>query len=317
MPVAGQVFSKSTYNGVNWVTGSYQGYNTSGTSYSQAGTVANDVIVTQLIPTYDEAGNVISNASYDRLNDAPATGTGSTGALSYGSNPQGPRLRTHAAWFDGIDRSVGAANYGGDPSSFTRPSTIPSSSSTLLVNLTAYDDASRVYQDHRPDGGRNQTTYDNAGRTTQTIEDAGSGHLNRTTNYTYTLDNLVATLVAVNATTGDQTTTYTYGTTLTESEVARNDLLRYGRLPGLRQRVRSGGVRVQTAWASSARSPPSAARSAPFITTSSPPDQRLRHHQRHGHRCCSQADRHGVRGTRDGPHSHQHRQRDPRQRHGA
>src|ERR1700722_19778077 len=75
---AGKVFSKSTYNGVNWATATYRGYNTSGTSYSQATTVSGDVIMSQSIPTYDEVGNVVSQASYDRLNDAPAIGTGST-----------------------------------------------------------------------------------------------------------------------------------------------------------------------------------------------------------------------------------------------
>ena len=32
----GKAFTKQTYNGVNWVFSSYRGYNTSGTSYSQA-----------------------------------------------------------------------------------------------------------------------------------------------------------------------------------------------------------------------------------------------------------------------------------------
>jgi YD repeat-containing protein len=63
------------------------------------------------------------------------------------------------------------------------------------------------------------------GRTTQTVEEVGTGHLARTTNFTYALDNQIATLQAVNATTGNQTTTYTYGTTLASSGVARNDLL--------------------------------------------------------------------------------------------
>jgi YD repeat-containing protein len=95
----------------------------------------------------------------------------------------------------------------------------------VLVNLTAYDNAGRVYQTTDPKGIVMQTTYDNAGRTTQTIEDYGTGTLNRTTNTTYTLDNQIATLTAVNSTTGDQTTTYTYGTNLSSSSVASNDLL--------------------------------------------------------------------------------------------
>lgn len=37
----------------------------------------------------------------------------------------------------------------------------------------------------------------------------------------YTLDNLVAAMIAVNSTTGDQITIWTYGTTLADSGVAR------------------------------------------------------------------------------------------------
>jgi RHS repeat-associated protein len=222
----GQVFTKQTYNGVNWVTASYRGFNTGGTSYSQASQtpdVANDIVATQSIPTNDEAGNVISTASFDRLNDAPAPGaTGSTGILSAGSDPKA-RVSYGAAWFDGIDRPIAAANYGAI-ASLTRPSTPPASSGTVLVSQTAYDDAGRVYQTIDPAGVVNQTGYDAAARTTQTLEDVGSGRLNRTTNYTYTLDNLIATLTSVNASTGDQTTTYTYGTSAS-SDVYRNDLL--------------------------------------------------------------------------------------------
>ncbi len=152
-----------------------------------------------------------------RVNDATAT---TTGALT-SSNA---RIMYTAAWSDGIDRQIASANYGA-VSSFTRPSTPPSSSSTVLVNGTTYDDASRVYQTTNPKSIVNQIGYDNASRTTETIEDYGTGKLNRTTNYTYTLDNLTATMTAVNSTTGNQTTTWTYGTTLTSSGVARNDLL--------------------------------------------------------------------------------------------
>jgi hypothetical protein len=68
-----------------------------------------------------------------------------------------------------------------------------------------------------------QLGYDNAGRTIQTIEDVGG--LARTTNYSWTLDGQTASMTAVNAVTGDQTTAWLYGTTLADSGVARNDLL--------------------------------------------------------------------------------------------
>ena len=224
----GKVFTKQTYNGVNWITSSYRGYNTSGVSYSQAVTVSGDIIVEQTDNTFDEAGNLISAAMSQRLNDAPSSGTGSTGALSYGTNPKA-RVSYMASWFDGIDRSIASANYGAI-ASFTRPSAPPSSSATILVTSTAYDDAGRAYQTTDPMGIVNQTSFDNANRTTQTIEDVGG--LARTTNFAYTLDNLVASMTAVNSTTGNQTTNWIYGTTLADSGVARNDLLRCTAYPG-------------------------------------------------------------------------------------
>jgi RHS repeat-associated protein len=222
-PGDGQVFTKSAYNGVGWINATYTGYNTSGTSYSQAGTVANDVILEQTQNTFDEVGNVVSQASFQRLNDAPSTGSGSAGALSYGTQPKA-RVSYTASWFDGIDRNIATANYGAI-ASFTRPSTPPSSSSTVLVRTTSYNEAGQPSQTTDPMGYVTQTSFDNANRKTQLIEDYGTGLLNRTTSWTYTLDNLIATMTAVNATTGNQTTTWTFGTNLTTSGVARNDLL--------------------------------------------------------------------------------------------
>jgi RHS repeat-associated protein len=222
-PGDGQVFTKSAYNGVGWVTATYTGYNASGTSYSQANTVTGDIILEQTQNTFDEVGNLVSQASFQRLNDAPSSGTGSTGALSYGTQPKA-RVSYTASWFDGIDRQIATANYGAI-ASFTRPSTPPSSSSTVLLNSTAYNEAGQPSQITDPMGYVTQTTYDNAQRKTQTVEDYGTGLLNRTTSWTYTLDNLIATMTAVNATTGNQTTTWTFGTNLTTSGVARNDLL--------------------------------------------------------------------------------------------
>jgi RHS repeat-associated protein len=218
----GQVFTKNSYNGVGWVTARYRGYCPTGTSYSQAGTVANDLIVTQVLNTFDEVGNVVSAATYDRLNDAPSTGTGSTGVLSSATQPMA-RVSYTANWYDGGDRQIAMATYGA-ANSFARPNTPPASSSTVLVSNTSYDDAARVYRTTDPLGYITQTSYDNANRTTEKVEAYGTS-VARTTNWTYTLDNLVATLIAVNSNTGNQTTAYTYSTTLNTSGVARNDLL--------------------------------------------------------------------------------------------
>jgi len=217
----GLVFRKTDYNGLGWPTASYAGYCTSN-DYTTATTLANDVIVSQNENTYDEAGNVVSQANYQRLNDASP---GACGALTTGS----ARVSYAATWYDGIDRAYSSANYGA-LSSFSRPATPPAASDAVLVSGTTFDDAGRVYQVTDPAGLVRQMTYDNAGRTLQTIA-AVSGStgddLNQTTNYTYTLDGQVSTLTAVNGRTGNQTTTYTYGTTLSDSGVASNNLPRY------------------------------------------------------------------------------------------
>ena len=53
-----------------------------------------------------------------------------------------------------------------------------------------------------------------------------SADANRTTEYQYTLDGQLAVLIARNDVTGDQVTRWIYGTTLEESGVASNSLVR-------------------------------------------------------------------------------------------
>jgi RHS repeat-associated protein len=218
----GVMFIKMAYNAMGWMTATYRGYNLSGSGYSEAIDLTNDTLVNQVLYTYDDAGNQVSQANCDRLNDATGTGP-----LSEGTQPKA-RISYMAMWYDGMGRTISTANYGAI-SSFTRPDVTPSPSDTVLVSTNDYDDAGRLWKTVDPAGIENHTAFDDAGRTTQTIEAYDSGSMsddtNRTTNYTYTLDNQVETIEALNDVTGDQTTTYTYGTTLSDSGVARNDLL--------------------------------------------------------------------------------------------
>src|SRR6185437_13304580 len=121
----GQVFSKTSYNNIGWVIATYRGYNTSGTSWEQATTPSNDTIFEQAENTYDELGNVVSQATFQRLNDAT-----DVGPLSGSSQPMA-RVSYTANWFDGIDRQIASANYGAI-GTFTRPTTPPASSDTVL-----------------------------------------------------------------------------------------------------------------------------------------------------------------------------------------
>jgi hypothetical protein len=78
-----------------------------------------------------------------------------------------------------------------------------------------------------------RVTCDHRGRDTVTIENyvdgdptTGTADQDRKTTKAYAPDGGVKTLTASNPTTGDQATNYIFGTTLTDSDIARSDLLR-------------------------------------------------------------------------------------------
>jgi RHS repeat-associated protein len=138
--------------------------------------------------------------------------------------------------FDALGRTQAVAEYGTNGgSSLSRPATIPARSDTVLVTSTVYDDAGRVEEVIDPKGIKNRTEYDAANRKTSTIENFVQGGTNpdqnRTTEMTWMADNQLKTLKAKNSETGDQTTTWVYGTTLSDSDVARNDLVRAKEFP--------------------------------------------------------------------------------------
>ena len=59
-------------------------------NWTNANSVANDVVLSQTDTTYDADGNAILTADHERLPGDPQTGTGSTGALSDASGSTGP-----------------------------------------------------------------------------------------------------------------------------------------------------------------------------------------------------------------------------------
>ena len=133
-------------------------------------------------------------------------------------------------WYDGVNRSIASANYGTtsfDPTMVTSP---PASTANVLVTLNAYNNQGDLSDVTDPMGMVTHQDFDNADRVIQTIQNyqpgvAASADVNITVQQTYSPDGNIATLTAVNPTTGDQVTTYLYGTTLATSGVARSDLL--------------------------------------------------------------------------------------------
>ena len=111
-----------------------------------------------------------------------------------------------------------------------RPSTIPDSSDTVLVNLMGYNDRGEAFAAIDPAGIESRTLFDDLGRKVCVIanyqDEPNTPDQNNTIAYSYNADGQLLTLTAVNPDTDDQVTRYVYGTTLAESGVARADLLR-------------------------------------------------------------------------------------------
>lgn len=199
-------------------------------SYAVVTNIEGDTILKQTEPQFDGAGNVLVVTSRQRRHDA--TGTGELTTMS-GSQPQA-RVSYVAYWFDEVGRQKAVANYGtnGD-SSLSRPSTVPARSDTILVSTTEFDSAGQAYKTIDPAGREDRQEFDDAGRVTKSIQNYQDGVVNAsypdedvTVATVYTADGQIATLTAKNPATGDQVTTYIYGTTLSDSDIARNDLLR-------------------------------------------------------------------------------------------
>ena len=235
VPLGTQVFEKMQYDGLNHQTARYLCYNTSeaDTDYSAAGSITGDTVLKQVETSYDEASNVIQLTNRDRFHNA--TGTGALTAPG-GSQPQA-RVSYQALYPDPIGRLQAAANYGTNAaSSFTRSSTIPTGSATILVSSIAYDaNTGDPVTLTDPAGTVTNRTFDDAGRLTIQLENyvsGGSGaDQNQETDFVYNADSRLSTLTAVNSVTGNQVTTWIYGTTLTDSGVASNDLVRTKQFP--------------------------------------------------------------------------------------
>ncbi|ADG66878.1 AmoP [Planctopirus limnophila DSM 3776] len=235
LPAGSSLFGKTTFDGIGRAIANYSGYGTDAT-YADIFDVINNTVLEQTETTYDSTSNVISITAKQRYHDAVATQTGVLG------DPQtSPKARvTHtAAWADGIGRTQASANYGTNGgSSFTRPDTVPVRSDTVLVSSQVYDEAGNLFETADPAELVTRFAYDDAGREISRIQNPTSSSVfvgpvtdcdpsvdeDVTVLTTYTPDGQVATLTAVNATTGNQVTTYAYGSTLDDSDIAASFL---------------------------------------------------------------------------------------------
>ena len=175
---------------------------------------------------------MIFTVSRSRLHDATGTGELTTPG---GTQPKA-RVSYAAAWYDELGRQIALANYGTNGGTTMtvedRPDEVPDRSDTVLVTSTEYDTTGQAWKTIDPKGRDDRREFDALGRLTSTIQnyvENGTGSdQNVTVETVYNADGLVSTLTAVNATTGNQVTTYVYGTDVggISPEIYRNDLLR-------------------------------------------------------------------------------------------
>ena len=225
------VSTKTVYDSLNRPTATYLAYPENGAEVN-SNNVSADIVVEQAETDYDDASNIITSRTYQRFHDAPTSGAGSMGALNgpNGANPKA-RIYTVCSWSDAIGRIQSSANYGTHGgSTVTRPSTVPSSSDTVLVSSAGYDAAGQTVSTTDPQGTVSSSEYDDLGRQVRTTENDTGGPVtadsNKITEFTYNLDSNLTILTCKNSETGDQVTRWVYGATLADSLVATTRLLR-------------------------------------------------------------------------------------------
>lgn len=208
----GGLVLKSIYDGAGRTTISYATDGGGDSGYSDVDDVTGDKVLEQYESAYDASGNVLSQTVRQRNHDE--TGTGVLGTASTGIRA---RVSYVAYYYDFGDRTTAVANYGTyGASSWTRASSVPSRSDTILVTNFDYDSAGRQWKVTDPKGIESRTSFDALGRTTKTIENYVDGTVgddnDKTTEYTYNAAGMT-TLTAKLTGGGVQTTEWIYGVT--------------------------------------------------------------------------------------------------------
>lgn len=108
-----------------------------------------------------------------------------------------------------LGRQIAEAEYGNqasDGTAFSRPSTVPSRSDTVLVSSTEYNDNGEAFKTIDPAGKEDRTEFDDAGRRTKSIENyddgnpgTGADDKDVTVEFTYNADGNLATIKAKNS----------------------------------------------------------------------------------------------------------------------
>jgi RHS repeat-associated protein len=217
---------KAQYDGAGRQTAAYLTDGGGDSTWADAGNVTGDNVLEQTQTQYDADGNPILTSTTQRNHDETATG-------ALGSPNTTPKARVYyaAAYYDAANRltaSVDVGTNGG--TAYTRPSTVPAASDTVLVTALAYNAAGWLDTTTDPRGIVHKDVYDNLGQVTKSIDAYTGGppgtSTDNTTEFTYDGDGHTLTVQADQPGGGVEQTKYVYGvTTAGGSDVNSNDLL--------------------------------------------------------------------------------------------
>ncbi len=223
------------YDGAGRMTTSLTLGNIPTATWANATSLSDSVVLEQVEMTYDLAGNTLLRTIRQRFHDASTTDTGLLGTPTSGIPA---RVSYLANYFDEGDRTIATVDVGTNGgAAYTRPSTVPTRSDTVLVTSYEYDDAGRVRDVTDPRGVVSRTVYDALGRTTASILNHTGGSPGAQTDVTTTFEfdsaGRLASRTAVQpAGTPSQVTGYIYGVSpATGSSITSNDLMLETRYP--------------------------------------------------------------------------------------
>ncbi|MCZ2340495.1 MAG: hypothetical protein LC104_01705 [Bacteroidales bacterium] len=176
----GGVVEKYAYDGLGQLTVSYVTDGGGDANYTDALTVTGDSVLSQAEYDYDAAGNLILVITRDWVDGE--TGTGELGDMSSGV---AARVTYAGMYYDAINRLTDMVEVGTNGgSTWTRPSTVPTRSDTVLVTSYGYDAAGYLATVTDPLGIVSQTAYDALGRVTAETRAYGTADA-FTTSYGY------------------------------------------------------------------------------------------------------------------------------------
>jgi len=161
-------FTATAYSLGGTVTSTYRG------CFLGAGSdpgISGDTIVEQTAYQYDDLGDVILTANYQRHE-----GISDVGALT----PSNARVSYVAAWYDSLGRNTDVADYGAPLDTFARPDSVPArpaadAEDSVHVTSYAFDGYGRQNLTTNPKGIKTLQVFDALGRVIYTIANFKAG----------------------------------------------------------------------------------------------------------------------------------------------